>query len=178
MSAVLSVETLSGEDSARYRDDVLHVWSAVFGAVENSDEWTSSLWDRHRTRAGFRLTLARERGQLLGFAWGYTGERGQYWPDLISREMGSRVDGWIGGHFEFVELAVIPEARQRGIGALLHDALLAAVPHARALLATTDHIDDPAVRLYRSRGWVSLGTYGEGRQVMALTLGSQAAQKS
>ncbi|WP_372492658.1 GNAT family N-acetyltransferase [Microbacterium aurugineum] len=87
-----------------------------------------------------------------------------------SRPLGSKVSGWVGGHFEFVELAVTPEARGRGIGGQLHDALLANLDHRRALLATSSSQDDPAVRLYSSRGWVSLATYGDNRQVMGRVL--------
>lgn len=99
-----------------------------------------------------------------------TGERGQYWSDFISAELGPRVADWVGGHFEFVELAVVPDARRRGIGGLLHDVLLSELDHDRALLATSDRSDDPAVALYRSRGWVTLGRYGADRQVMGLAL--------
>lgn len=164
------IVTLTGAEAVGLDSDVLEVWTSVFGAVEDADEWRASVWDRHRSRAGFRLVTAREGDELRGFAWGYTGERGQYWPDFISREVGSRVDGWIGGHFEFVELAVVPTARGRGIGRRLHDALLAGQPHERALLATSASPDDPAVRLYSSRGWISLATYGDDRQVMGRML--------
>lgn len=170
---MIRIDMLSGEEASAHRGEVLGVWSAVFGRVDDPDEWTVSPWDRHRSRPGYRLVLAREDGRLIGFAWGYTGERGQYWSDLIARELGARIDGWVGGHFEFVELAVIREARGKGVGGRLHDALIADVQHPHALLATSESPDDPAVRLYASRGWVSLGTYGEGRQVMARTLDHQ-----
>lgn len=90
--------------------------------------------------------------------------------DCISREVGQGVDEWVGGHFEFVELAVMPDARGCGIGRRLHDALLADLPHERALLSTSARSDDPAVRLYSSNGWVTLATYGEDRQVMGRVL--------
>lgn len=165
-----SVVTLSGSESVGLDPEVLEIWSEVFGAVEDADDWRTSIWEGHRSRAGFRLATAREGDRLVGFAWGYTGERGQYWSDFISREVGPRVDEWIGGHFEFVELAVVPDARGRGIGRTLHDALLADLPQERALLSTSARADDPAVRLYSSCGWVSLGTYGEDRQVMGRVL--------
>lgn len=165
-----TVVTLSGVEAAGLDSEILDVWNAAFGHVEDAEEWRTSVWDRHRLRPGFRLVAAREDERMLGFAWGYTGERGQYWSDFISREVGSSVDEWIGGHFEFVELAVIPDARGRGIGRRLHDALLADLPHDRALLSTSASVDDPAVRLYISSGWVSLATFGEGRQVMGRAL--------
>ncbi len=65
-------------------------------------------------------------------------------------------DAWVGGHFEFVELAVLPEARGHGLGGRLHDVLLEGVPKERAMLST-DNGDSPAVRLYSARGWRKLG---------------------
>jgi GNAT superfamily N-acetyltransferase len=174
---MIGIETLSTAEAAAHRDEVLEVWSAVFGRVDDPAAWRVSPWDRHRSRDGYRQVLAREGDRLIGFAWGYTGERGQYWSDLVVRELGARVDGWVGGHFEFVELAVIHEARGKGVGGQLHDALLADVHHSRALLATSDSPDDPAVRLYASRGWGSLGACGEGRQVMGRTLEHQTADE-
>lgn len=169
---MITIETLSGEGAEKHREAVLGIWIAVFGKVENPDDWTASPWDRHRARAGYRLVIARDGDRPLGFAWGYTGERGQYWPDLVSREVGPRLDEWLGGHFEFVELAVIPAARRGGVGGRLHDALLAALPHEKALLETSARDDDPGVRLYASRGWISLASYGADRQVMGLALGA------
>ena len=173
---MITVKTLSGAEASEHRDEVLGLWSVVFGRVDDPDGWAASPWDRHRSRLGYRLALARDDERLIGFAWGYTGERGQYWSDFITRELGSSVEGWVGGHFEFVELAVIPEARGRGVGGRLHDALLANLDHTRALLATSASPDDPAVLLYSSRGWVSLATYGDGRQVMGRVLGNQIAE--
>ena len=54
--------------------------------------------------------------------------------------------------FEFVELAVRPDSQRRGIGGGLHDALLAGLPHHRALLSTWRE-ERPARRLYLKRGW-------------------------
>ncbi|MHC9046123.1 GNAT family N-acetyltransferase [Microbacterium saperdae] len=167
---MITIDTLSGAEAAEHRDEVLRIWSASFGPVEDPGDWTASPWDRHRARPGYRLVLAREDGESIGFAWGYTGERGQYWSDAIVREVGPRVEGWVGGHFEFVELAVLPAARGRGVAGQLHDALLARLPHERALLATSDAPEDPAVRLYRSRGWLRLAGHGENRQIMGLVL--------
>jgi ribosomal protein S18 acetylase RimI-like enzyme len=78
-------------------------------------------------------------------------------------------DQWIGGHFEFVELAVLPAFRGRGVGSRLHDVLLEGVPAERALLSTDAH-DSAAVRLYASRGWKSLGRLSDDVQVMGLKL--------
>jgi ribosomal protein S18 acetylase RimI-like enzyme len=65
------------------------------------------------------------------------------------------VDDWVGGHFEFVELAVDPRRQGRGFATALHDSLLTGLPHSRALL-TTYRDDRPAPRLYRRLGWQRL----------------------
>ncbi|HET6698306.1 MAG TPA: hypothetical protein VFG88_04400 [Nocardioidaceae bacterium] len=47
----------------------------------------------------------------VGFAYGYTGSRGEYWPDRVVEALGDDLaDEWVGGPFELVELAVLPPA--------------------------------------------------------------------
>lgn len=150
--------------------EVFAVYDAVFGDVDGFEAWHDSPWERHRARRGFRLTTARADGRLVGFAWGYTGHRGEFWPDLVLETL-PEMDPWVGGHFEVVELAVLPEHRRHGTGRALHDLLLRDLPHERALLSTTADDADPAVRLYRSRGWRRLGLLDADRQVMGLSKG-------
>jgi ribosomal protein S18 acetylase RimI-like enzyme len=97
--------------------------------------------------------VAREREHVLGFAYGYTGRRGQWWSDYVAERVPEELTReWIGGHFEFVELAVRPDRQRQGIGRALHDGLLANLPYDRALLSTWQD-DRPARRLYLARGW-------------------------
>jgi len=151
--------------------ELFGVYDAVFHDGAVLDTWLESPWGRHLTREGFRLATAREARRLVGFAWGYTGARGQHWSDLVADSLPRPVvDTWLGGHFELVELAVLEEFRRRGVGGRLHDVLLDDLPHERALLSTSDDEQDPAVRLYRSRGWVSLGRLTDGVQVLGRDL--------
>lgn len=151
--------------------DVFEVYAAVFGGDDDFAAWRESPWERHRARPGFRLATAREDGRLAGFGWGCTGNRGEYWPDLVAGSLPAQVaDEWVGGHFELVELAVLPDVRGRGAGRRLHDVLLDGLPHDRALLSTDADEAEPAVRLYRSRGWTTLGHLAPDRQVMGLRL--------
>jgi len=160
---------VGAREAAGFRDQVLEVWNQTFGQVPDESEWTSTIWDRHRGRDDYRLATADVDGRVVGFAWGYTGERGQYWPDLVSRTLGPAVTGWVGGHFEFVELAVAPDLRGRGLGGALHDRLLQDVPHRRALLGTSTDPTDPAVGLYLSRGWTPLGRLSDETRLMGLS---------
>ena len=151
--------------------EIFGVYDAVFHEGADLTHWLDSPWGRHLARDGFRLATARDGRRLTGFAWGYTGGRGQHWSDLVADSLSQRVaDTWLGAHFELVELAVLEEFRRQGVGGRLHDVLLDGLPHQRALLSTTDDEDDPAVRLYRSRGWVSLGRLTDGVQVLGRRL--------
>lgn len=166
MSAVPHLAVHDGEGAQAYRDQVLAMWPLVFGPVADEDAWRGRFWDQHRTREGFRLVTAELDGDLAGFAWGYTGQRGQWWADRIAGVLGAAADAWVGGHWEFVELAVHPEHRRRGLGGLLHDALLEGIPHERALLQTDADPDGAGHSLYRGRGWQVIGRLPEGKAVM------------
>lgn len=155
--------------SADHADAVWTLYDAVFGDAESRESWRADLFDRHRGREAYRLATAYDGSSLLGFGWCFVGERGQYWPDLVVRTLPVEItDGWVGGHLEVVELAVAPEARGRGVGGGLLDLMTATRGERRGLLGTSADEDDPAVRLYRSRGWRRLGLLSEDVQVMGL----------
>jgi len=146
-------------------------YDEVFGDFDDFRTWSDDLFTRHAVRSGYRLVVATEGSAVAGFGWGYIGERGQYWTDLVCDALpGSVADEWVGGHFEFVELAVAPQYRRRGLGRRLHDTLLDGVGR-RALLSTTDDLADPAVQLYLSSGWRKLGVLRPGTQVMGRPAG-------
>jgi ribosomal protein S18 acetylase RimI-like enzyme len=143
-------------------------YQEVFGDFDDYDTWRTDLFDRHRTRAGYRLVTATDESGVVGFSWGYVGERGQYWSDLVCEVLPPELTAeWVGGHFEFVELAVRASQRGQGLGRALHDKLLESVT-GHCLLSTADDRSDPAVRLYESAGWRKLGLLRPGVQVMGL----------
>lgn len=147
------------------------MYDEVFGDQASEQDWRGSTFDRHCERRDFRLDAAFDGDALVGFAYGYVGDLGQYWPDRVAAALGAEeAREWVGGHFEVVELAVRASHRRRGIGGALHDALMADPPSDRALLSTDDGDDAPAARLYRSRGWRRLALLEPGVQVMGLRL--------
>lgn len=146
--------------------EIWPIYQEVFGDFDTYDHWRTDLYDRHASRDGYRLVTAVDGSGVVGFGWGYTGQRGQYWSDLVCDALPAAItDEWVGGHFEVVELAVLPAYRGRGIGRALHDKLLESVT-SRCLLGTSDDLNDPAVRLYLAAGWWKLGVLRPGVQVM------------
>jgi ribosomal protein S18 acetylase RimI-like enzyme len=127
----------------------------VFAAAfENGDaeHFATDQLPTHADREDFKLVVAREEN-VFGFAYGFTGRLGQWWSDRIAAAVSPELAAeWIGGHFEVVELAVLPDARNQGIGAALMQELMRDLANSRALL-TTYADDRPAPRLYRRLGW-------------------------
>jgi ribosomal protein S18 acetylase RimI-like enzyme len=167
----LEVRRFGSTDGTRLAGLIWPCYDEVFGDFDDFRTWNDDLFTRHATRIGYRLVVAVDRSAVAGFGWGYIGERGQYWTDLVCDALpGSVTEEWVGGHFEFVELAVAPRYRRRGLGRRLHDTLLDGVSQ-RALLSTTDDLADPAVQLYLSSGWRKLGVLRPGTQVMGRPAG-------
>ena len=146
-----------------------HVYDAVFDDQPDIGAWRESTWNRHVARDGFRLARAYGDGRLVGFAYGYTGDRGQWWTDrafdVLSPEA---ANAWLGGHFEVVSIGVLPEWRRAGVGRALLERLMAALPHERRVLMTTSSEHDPARRLYAAEGWRVIGSgLGPDQVIMA-----------
>ena len=151
---VTSVSAVTGTGA----EDVFRVYDAVFGDLRDYAAWRSQVWDRHVARPGFRLARAHDDGRLVGFGYGYTGERGQWWTDRMARLLpGDTAHTWLGGHFELVSLAVLESHRRRGVGRGLLGCLTAELPHDRWLLMTSADAQDPARHLYARTGWEVIG---------------------
>lgn len=165
------VELLGAEAAAGLAGQIWPCYRDVFGDFADMETWREAMYDRHAGRDGYRLAVATAESSVAGFSWGYVGQRGQYWTDLVCEALPATVtDEWVGGHFEFVELAVLPRYRRLGLGRRLHDALLEGI-HRKCLLSTSDDPGDPAVQLYLTRGWRKLGILRPGVQVMGLKPG-------
>ena len=157
------------------REELWPLYSSVFGDVVDLDTWRAQVWDRHVARAGFRIATARVAGRLVGFGYGYTGERGQWWTDNAATVLAPEVaSDWLGGHFEVVSIGVAAEARGSGVGRQVMAALTDGLEHPRWLLMTSADPDDPARRLYRSTGWAVIGPgFSSDRVIMGRRVGQE-----
>lgn len=144
------------------------VYESVFGDDADYETWRGNVWEKHSGRAAFRLARAYDADVLVGFAYGYTGDHGQWWTDNALKVLKSDIaESWLGGHFELVSIGVLDAARGAGIGRGLMRVLLEGLPHERLLLMTSSDPSDPARRLYASEGWHVLGPgIGDGTVIM------------
>jgi ribosomal protein S18 acetylase RimI-like enzyme len=158
--------------SERDTRELWPVYSAVFDDQPDLETWRASTWDRHSARPGFRIARAFEDDRLVGFAYGYTGERGQWWTDRAFEVLPPDVArAWLGGHFELVSIGVLPDQRRGGIGRALLRTLMTDLPHERRLLMATSDELGPARRLYAAEGWRVIGP-GLGTEQVILGMGA------
>jgi ribosomal protein S18 acetylase RimI-like enzyme len=149
----------------RSRSEIEALWRRVF--PETTDERFGEILPRHSGRRGLRFLTARaDDGALVGFAYGYEGEPGQWWHDQVSAVLTEQQrEDWLPpGHFEFVELMVDPDREGKGIGGRLHDELLAPLRAPTAVLST-QRSNRRALGFYARRGWevvLSEIDFGEG----------------
>ena len=117
---------------------VFEVYDAAFGDQPDYAAWRRGIWDRHAARDGFRLARAHDGERLVGFAYGYTGEHGQWWTDQAAALLDVEVaEEWLGGHFELVSIGVLDAVRGQGVGRALLTGLTEGLPQ-RALGADDD----------------------------------------
>ncbi len=156
---------------------------AVYAAAMNPPDRTLSgreaIMERHAASPGFRGLTAHDNGQLVGFCYGFHGENGQWWHDMVAAALaarsvsvlpagaassGARAGGtvaahraWLDDSFEIAELHVLPPWQGRGIGRSLLLTIAAGRPERTAVLSTAD-APTRARRLYRGVGFTDLLT--------------------
>lgn len=153
-------EQLVGPAALAVAGELGAVYESAFGTPEYGGKdaeaarvFATEQLPLHAGRDGFKLVVTRAGRQITGFAYGFTGQRGQWWTDrIVELAPAEIVEEWVGGHFEVVDLAVAVPAQGQGFGSTLHDHLMADLPHSKALLTT--HLGDTlASQLYQRRGW-------------------------
>jgi GNAT superfamily N-acetyltransferase len=159
----ITLRVVRPDEVETVRAGILDVFSAAFAGppyhegLPDTARFNATL-TRHSRYTGFCCYIAEEGvgGRVVGFTYGYAALPGGWWYDLVAAALPpAGVARWMSDAFEFVELAVHPAAQGQGIGARLHDTLLADLPYRTALLSTYQG-ETAARQLYRRRGWVPL----------------------
>lgn len=157
------ISVLTNQQVKTFRDQIVSIYRDAFSVPPYSRgepeiaSFAQSL-PRHMGREAFCFVAALEGNseQMVGFAYGYTSARGQWWYENVRKALSPPVAAeWLANSFQLVEIAVTPQAQGRGIGSLLHDRLLGQVRHEKAVLSTL-RAETVAHRLYQKRGWVIL----------------------
>jgi ribosomal protein S18 acetylase RimI-like enzyme len=143
-------------DPLPHREALHAVYCAALGKdPDAARNWVDDILPRHARQADFAFRAAvDDDGEIIGFAYGYTGAYGQWWTDRVAVDMSDEARReWLDPpHFEVCELMVRPRAQRRGLGTRLLDAVLAAQPNDRALLSA-DPTSPTAAPFYRKHGW-------------------------
>jgi ribosomal protein S18 acetylase RimI-like enzyme len=155
---------------------VIRALVGVYAAAMNPPDRTLSgreaIMDRHAASPGFRGLTANVDGRLAGFTYGFHGESGQWWHDMVAAALATRSGAgisateyaandtpraWLDDSFEIAELHVMPPWQGKGIGRSLLLALAAERPERTAVLSTAD-APTRARRLYHGLGFTDLLT--------------------
>ncbi|MCL2581805.1 MAG: GNAT family N-acetyltransferase [Streptosporangiales bacterium] len=151
-------------------DAFVAVYSAAMNPPERMLTGRDSILDRHAASPGFRALAAlvpsrsADGGaEVAGFTYGFHGEHGQWWHDMVSSALalattgsaGATATEWIDDSFEVAELHVMPAHQGAGVGRSLLLRLLDDRPERTALLSTQD-AESKARRLYRGVGFADL----------------------
>ena len=152
---------------------VIRALVGVYAAAMNPPDRTLSgreaIMDRHAASPGFRGLTAHVDGRLAGFTYGFHGESGQWWHDMVAAALATRSGlsapladdaapgGWLEDSLEVAELHVVPRWQGKGIGRTLLLSVAGGRPERTAVLSTAD-APTRARRLYRGVGFTDLLT--------------------
>lgn len=147
----------TGEQFAERIDEAMAIYVAAMGYHASAGHQRALTARNHVHIDGFACRAAvLDDGTLVGFGYGYTTARGQWWHDLVRRALTTQLASeWLDGAFELSELHMLPSYQGRGIGRQVLTQLAETIPHPTLLLSTPD-ADTRAFRLYHSLGFVDL----------------------
>ena len=160
-----SATTLTELDAARFViavDKMLAVYTAAMNPAASQLAGRRAIMARHATNPGFRALAVLDDGEPVAFSYGFHGESGQWWHDMVNYALAASAGApeashWLSDSFEVAELHVKPAYQHQGLGRSLLYRLTADLEEHNALLSTHDS-ESPARQLYRSAGFVDLLT--------------------
>jgi ribosomal protein S18 acetylase RimI-like enzyme len=145
------------------------VYAAAMSPPDRTLSGREAIMERHAASPGFRGLVAQADGELAGFTYGFHGETGQWWHDMVAAALATRTSaaasaarsvtpgGWLDDSFEVAELHVLPRWQGNGIGRSLLLTVADGRPERTAVLSTAD-APTRARRLYRAVGFTDLLT--------------------
>lgn len=162
--SAVTVELTEGAGAAARIDDFLSAYEEVYVEppyCEGPREVAEFIerFGRQAQRSGFRLAVARDGGEVVGFSFGYLLPADTKWwegqlrllPAEFTAESGERT-------FVIIELAVRKPWRRRGVAAKLHSALIDGLRVERITLTMRPEPEAaPAQSAYAAWGYRKVG---------------------
>jgi ribosomal protein S18 acetylase RimI-like enzyme len=147
----------TAREMVAHLDGVLAVYGAAMHYSAGLVEGRRGILVAHTRRPEFRAVGTLDaNGRVIGFAYGYRGEPGQWWHEHVSSCLDpAGYRAWLSDCFEVVELHVAPEAQGRGIGEAQIRLLLDGVARRTTVLSTPEG-ESRAWKLYRRLGYLDV----------------------
>lgn len=155
--AIVRIDVWTAEQFHRHADDAMAIYAKAMGYVTQAGVIRARSARSQSTFPDFAARAAFDADdRLIGFAYGYTSEDGQWWHELVRGALTPAVaEQWMVSAFELSEFHVLPSAQGRGVGRALLASLAAGLPHEHMLLSTPDS-DTAAMHLYHRMGFIDL----------------------
>jgi ribosomal protein S18 acetylase RimI-like enzyme len=156
------IREIGRRDFLRRLDALLATYEAAMLPPPGQMPGRHMIMERHTGYPAFRAFVAERSRSVVGFSYGFHGESGQWWHDVVRAEL-VKIGGeeharhWLDDTWEVAELHVHPAAQGLGLGRGLITSLCAGRPERTVVLSTLD-AQTPARNLYRSLGLVDLLT--------------------
>jgi len=144
---------LDADGFSRYVDASVEVYVVAMGKPREVVPGRRSITARHLSHPGLRAVIAKHDDGLIGFAYGYFGEPGQWWHDAVANALDRKErQQWLASAFEIAELHVLPAWQRQGIGRELLYEVCRDIERSTVVLSAIDE-ETPARHLYRSTGF-------------------------
>lgn len=164
MPGAALLRELSQADFRAELDELVAVYAAAMRPEAAQLPGRLSIMERHAGYPAFKGIAATsgDSPQVIGFAYGFRGEVGQWWHDVVRSGIiaaggQSAATAWLADPVEIAEVHVRPECQHRGIGQRLLLTLSGGRAERTAVLSTQDD-NSPARRLYHGMGFTDLLT--------------------
>ncbi|GAA4390512.1 GNAT family N-acetyltransferase [Tsukamurella soli] len=170
--AAARIVALSPQDATLWLPAALQIYVSAMNYPQGTEVHRGPMWREHLARTGYSAfgalaklpTATGPVDHLVGVAYGYRGERDQWWNHQLRLGLRQRghapavIDDMSREYFELTELHVHPTAQGRGLGARLLTALLTGRSEPRVLLSTpeVEGESNRAWRLYRTFGFTDV----------------------
>ncbi|TDQ52536.1 GNAT family N-acetyltransferase [Actinorugispora endophytica] len=162
METEIELWELAGQAFVNAVPALMEIYSAAMSPPREQVFGRQAIMRQHAAYPLFHsVTAVTPEGDAVGFAYGFHGRAGQWWHDVVTRELErgdpSAARRWFADSFEIAEVHVLPAWQGRGIGrAVLHR--LTAARAERAAVLSTHTGRTPARSLYGSLGFVDVLT--------------------